>query len=1505
MTSRFSRNDWSSWEGLLGFLGAELDCASSAARRALLLESMAFVESDGLGRNDDALSSLGQVLGLVPGRARALWDTWRLAAGLGLTEQAEILSQLAALSEPAADGEQRFLRHARFQRDSLGRAHQAEVLIGQARAQWPAGQHSLLAEAEAHLLSGSHADAATALERLARSTDDASLRASLRVEAAWLRKESGADDDVALLLEEALVEPLSDWMFIRDTLDLSAEIGDWVLHEASLRRMASAAMEDVNPPDGQWPTGHEFDGFERGASVAAAYWWFVAVVRERRLGRLQSAAEALEHALEFCPGHPLLRSEHARLIEALGRFEDAFASLPQEASRARRAELLLLAGRTKEAAQQLQQDTRDGVVERVLRDLLGATSPPADPEALSAWLRAHPDHAEAPAAAVRLLEQRDDPVAHLLVSEARQENALWPPVSSHLPIPAWQLASEAMKAIAGKGDADPRTALLAWAEVCVDATLRAVLCSVAARILEDEGDPVGALNLYEESQSLSPQTPAAKLATMRLLQRLERYTDLVTRLTDHAATSGNPFNARAMLHQAGHVTRFKLGDVASAEWIFDDLCRGDPTDVPALWTAFELAFEVQDMLRAIDVLGQIAQQCPGDAEWLQLLAAEIELLVTKDYSDALVHLAKVTDSNNESIARSARLYRMLALYQLEDITSLDEALQEEALVSQGGLDRMWIPELLEAGRGARGAEAMAELLEADGDSSPVKLLWLLLVGAMSGETSKLVSGLRALARGAPPGEIAGACRVAALLFDPKTDLDQEENLSDADLESAEVLLHVADCLAPSTLPERRADIALQRAELCREYDLAEWADWRLEAIEAFEDLGQLVRSLSLVRESLAELPDHPGLLEAYARVADLSKDYEASFDAHQQLAGFYVEPGERSHQLVQSARIAMWQLARPQDALRLAEQAMEADPESAEAFGALTAAQKLVGDNAGVLHTIERQLDVASGKDEQLRLLRELADQQLSLDDTDGCLATIDRLLMVDPSRADALRTKIEILAEAGRSVEQLQAMDVFIEVESDLVEARKMAWRASDFLAQRGSDRSGAIERLRAIERRNDTHPDTQRRLISLLELEHRWDEAADALHKLASFVTDKAKRLDTLYEEARVRLEQLFDDSGASRILDEILDDQPLHLPSLELADTFRPRETNLTVLDRAAQVGFATLSENPTDLACIGQLAEVARLADQADVRRVCDEAVAFLSKVEPVSILEFVARPNPGRAAQLWPHLQLSHYDHAAAVVATIAANACAEAFSGAARSLQLGRSTRLNHRGVSPLRDWLEEWAVALGYGEPEFHAAGDSPEGSLCLPGAIPTIVVCGDPARQPSAEDRYFAVFNLVRSAQGLGAFAVADHAGPQRWVLAVAASVLGESTPLPVPTDKELVNRAKKGLSRKVRAQLEEPSQRLVQQTATSLRAWSAEAISTADRAGLLAAGHLYQTMHSLIGQEAGTTGAQMVISDPQRQLPRLPRGKDLLSFALGGQLIRSRRLVLGDQGGEGGGQ
>ncbi|MCU0662361.1 MAG: hypothetical protein MUC50_08560, partial [Myxococcota bacterium] len=1038
MTLRLSNIDLSSWDGILAFLRAELDGASSEQRRALLLESMAFVESDGLGDKDAAVSSLSQALGIDAGRSQSLWELWRNFDRLGNGDQEQVLSLLASLPEPSGDVEQRLLRLARFQRDTLGQDELAAGLVEQARRQWPEGFHGLLAEVETRLLAGHPSEAATSLERLSRMVDDACVRAALLVESAWLRKDSSSDDDITRLLEEALSEPVADWALIRETMDLAAEIGDWVLYESSLRKVAGASLENPDSEGGQWPMGHYFDGFERGPAVSAAYWWQVAMVRERRLGRPQAAAEALERALQICPGHPLLGYEHSRLMEALGHFDDALTSLPDSASKTRRAELLLLAGRSKEAAALFGEPAGDTVVEWALRDLLGVPALPSaqDLDAVMVFLHAHPEHPQSRIAAQMLLEHRDDEIAKLVLSEAAPKSTLWPPASTFSVRPTWQVASQAACALTSEDGTEAKRAILDWAEASSDATLRAVLTSVAARMTEESGELEQAFELYEYAQSLSPQTPAARLATLRLLLRLERYPDLVTHLLDHAATSSSPFHARAMLHQAGHIFRCKLNDGPSAAGVVDELCSGDSSDVPALWSAFELAVEAQDYSRAVDFLGRIGQQCPGDADWLCLLAAEIELFLTGDYDSSLSFLDRAAESTDEAVGRTARLYRMLVFYFRGDVTSLDEALQEEVLSSQDETGRMWIPELLEAGRGARGPEAMAELLEADDNSGPVKLLWLLLVGAMSGETSKLVTGLRALGSGAPPGEIAAACRAAAMVLDLSIDLTRAADLAHSDLEFAEVLYHASERLTRAVSPERRAEIALGRAELCREYDLADWADWRLEAAEAFSDIGDRSRGLSILQESLAVAPEHPGLLEAYAGLADALHDHAASLDAHCRLAAIYDDPSEKAHQLSLAASRAASELGLKEEGLRLARQAVEADPGSDVAHSTLTVVQRIAGDVAGVHVAIVGHLAATADPAKRVILLRELADHKLRLGDAEGCLTTLDQLLELDSTQSDALLCKIEILAGAGLVVEQLEVMDIYIRQEVDLAKA-------------------------------------------------------------------------------------------------------------------------------------------------------------------------------------------------------------------------------------------------------------------------------------------------------------------------------------------------------------------------------------------------------------------------------------------------------------------------------------
>jgi hypothetical protein len=126
------------------------------------------------------------------------------------------------------------------------------------------------------------------------------------------------------------------------------------------------------------------------------------------------------------------------------------------------------------------------------------------------------------------------------------------------------------------------------------------------------------------------------------------------------------------------------------------------------------------------------------------------------------------------------------------------------------------------------------------------------------------------------------------------------------------------------------------------------------------------------------------------------------------------------------------------------------------------------------------------------------------------------------------------------------------------------------------------------------------------------------------------------------------------------------------------------------------------------------------------------------------------------------------------------------------------------------------------------------------------------------------------------------------------VAASIVGERIELPLPTDRELANGAKKAISRRLRRGLTDPCHLLLDEDRHSLRAWATAISYSADRFGLLAATRLVDVIPLIVEEVGGSSGVKKLKESPRDTLLKIPRCVELLRFALSGKYLDARRKI-----------
>jgi tetratricopeptide (TPR) repeat protein len=299
---------------------------------------------------------------------------------------------------------------------------------------------------------------------------------------------------------------------------------------------------------------------------------------------------------------------------------------------------------------------------------------------------------------------------------------------------------------------------------------------------------------------------------------------------------------------------------------------------------------------------------------------------------------------------------------------------------------------------------------------------------------------------------------------------------------------------------------------------------RLEEIAQLAELrlGDIPRAID-AWQRIAELePKSPKVAEALRRLSARGKMWEqlvTSLESEVAAAG---DPVTRMQSLKKMAQTYRERQLEPRRAIELYEQVLTENPEGSDAEATLKALSELYekeGDDAGLAHTLRRQLDLdaqrlqtqmaksgrsADGpkewpvakRSERLTMLRRLAQIfELRLADVDGVVFASSAVLELLPGDRDALE-RMERVLEKANDPRLEQTLEYHVAAAGNPAERAKLLKRLAK-LAEAREDDVRALERWEQTVRASPSDPDALAALGALYERSERWPELAQILER------------------------------------------------------------------------------------------------------------------------------------------------------------------------------------------------------------------------------------------------------------------------------------------------------------------------------------------------------------------------------------------------------------------------
>ncbi|HLM72563.1 MAG TPA: cellulose synthase, partial [Polyangiaceae bacterium] len=321
------------------------------------------------------------------------------------------------------------------------------------------------------------------------------------------------------------------------------------------------------------------------------------------------------------------------------------------------------------------------------------------------------------------------------------------------------------------------------------------------------------------------------------------------------------------------------------------------------------------------------------------------------------------------------------------------------------------------------------------------------------------------------------------------------------------------------------------------------AQARVSALLRAADIAE--RNLRRREEAVAHLraawaidPGNTSVFDALsALLTPTAKDVDADprgvrarIDLYTQAAQVATDPARKIGLL--EKLVAIWEdeLCQPARAVDEIEKILAIEPGRRTAILALQRNAARAGDAQKLARALQAEADVTADKPLQRKLLLQAAEVLSSrMNDRDRALFLVDRALAVDPSDADALRTRQRIDERAGRFDEARKSLLRLISREGHGEGLFSLWLEVAVLDEQRLKRPRDAVEAYRQAARARPAHPLPKAEIARLLRDIGDYGKLVEALMGLAASATSPNDYARRLFEAAEVQELKLGNDEAA----------------------------------------------------------------------------------------------------------------------------------------------------------------------------------------------------------------------------------------------------------------------------------------------------------------------------------------------------------------------------------------
>jgi hypothetical protein len=733
-----------------------------------------------------------------------------------------------------------------------------------------------------------------------------------------------------------------------------------------------------------------------------------------------------------------------------------------------------------------------------------------------------------------------------------------------------------------------------------------------------------ALVAWQRVQALEPGADDALRAIRRLLERTERWDELVAALETDLERAENADARSTLLRRLCTLHRDHRKDARGLAGALERLLELRPDDRAARDALLAAYLEVGDYRMAAELLEARADETKIKSQKLALLSQLAELYADRmadsdrayaSYQrmlelspseggaiDKMIALDEASGNDDRLLATLERRVAQLPSDQAATVLSRMAAIADRKLDDAERAAAFWLRAIAAAPTDARYVDALCELYVARDRHADLAALLRERLKVERNQDSR-VELFRRLARvladqlGDHDGAAATFTKLLELREDPEAlrALEQHARTRD-DAEALAALLPRLLRIEPS--PDRQREMLFERAALLAQ---------RLgKPLEAIADLDQIVSFLD---------PHHEPSWQALAEASEQARDYAALTRALEQRLVRATEPSEQRAHAEQLARLYLDKLSDGTHAIPVLQRWAQAAPEEAEPHELLVPLLRSLRRSAELLGSLDALAQLASSAsarvDYAIAAAHVLARELKQPDDAFarlGALVTNGHASAVEPlislakqvGEGDALYDLLERTGHVDRVLELLA--DRVAHSDDDAVRIACYRRTALLLVEHRADDEGAAAAYLKLLGLCEDHEA---LRFLHAYALRRDQPELlASVLGRLAALERDTDERLDLVLLQAQTLRTRLGRPAEGVSALARLHADRPDVVEELiaccEAAEDFPSLAATLerVLLNEHAPQERARIAERVADL-CEGVLAEPVRALRALDV------------------------------------------------------------------------------------------------------------------------------------------------------------------------------------------------------------------------------------------------------------------------------------------------------------------